>query len=71
MYACIAEIGSEFFEEGCDKEDWYLLLKTHPPPCAIRGWFYVSPACPVVLGAVNSYSLPPFLVPSKKPQGGQ
>jgi hypothetical protein len=43
---------------------------THPHP-AIRGWFYVSPACAVVLGAAHLYSLLQYLVPYKKVQGGK
>jgi hypothetical protein len=46
----------------------FLLTLPHP---AIRGWFYVSAACPVVLAGANLYSLLPYLVPSDKPQGGE
>ena len=69
MYACNRETGLGFFEGVCEQEDWYPLLKTHPHP-AIRGWFYISAASPVVLGAANTYSLLQYLVPSNKPQGG-
>jgi hypothetical protein len=66
MYACILQIGTGFFGGVCDKEDRYPLLKTHPHP-AIRGWFYIGAACPVVLGAANVYSFLRYLVPSKRP----
>jgi hypothetical protein len=59
------------FSRGCaGKRIDPLLFATHPYP-ALRRWFYISPACPVVLGAVNLYSLLQYLVPSKKQQCGE
>jgi hypothetical protein len=60
------------FRRGCaDWEISHLLLATRHFHAAVRELFYVSPACPVVLAAANLYSRPQYLVPSKKPQGGE
>jgi hypothetical protein len=70
MYACVRESGCGFFE-GSVRLGRLVSISQDPPHPAIRGWFYLSPACRVVLGAANNYSRLQYLVPSKKPQGGE
>jgi hypothetical protein len=59
------------FSVGCAHPAMQPPIPTTYPHPAIRGWFYLSAVCPVVLVAANLYSLPQYLVPSKKPQGGE
>jgi hypothetical protein len=52
---------ADFSRGVCDKEDRYPLLKTHPYlPCS-RGRFCASTLCPMILAAVNLYSLLQYL----------
>jgi hypothetical protein len=70
MYACSSEPESVFSSGCADKGIGHSLFATHPHP-AIRGWFNITAACPVVLVAVNLYSPLQYLVLAISRKAGQ